>query len=151
MSRPVVIGALTGLAAAAGLWAAALDALSTLDTLRAAAASDAAAIAGADALPAAAFRVSAGGAAAAQKSVARRIRRGAAAGGLLVERLAAAAPVAPGIARLSVGMSGSEKAVLTLADAIEREGTGIRWRRWRIEPVSPGTLRLSGEAAIAWR
>jgi hypothetical protein len=151
MNRPVVIGALSGTVLAAGLWIAALDALATLDTLRTAAAREAAAIVGADALPDAAFRLSAGGAGAAQRLVARRIRRGAAAGGMLIEQLVGAAPLAPGIARLSVRVSGSEKAVLTLADSIERDAPGVRWRRWRIEPVSPGTLRLSGEVAIAWR
>ena len=38
-----------------------------------------------------------------------------------------------------------------LADALEREGRGTRFRRWRIEAAPGDAVRLTGELAVAWR
>lgn len=151
MKHALSIGAFVGGMLAVGFWAAALRSLDVLDQQRIAAAEAAAVAANADALPAASFRIAAGSDERARAMIAATLRRRAAAGGLLIERLVAESPVTPAIARLSVTVSGPEKGVLTLADAIEREEGGVRWHRWRIESPSAGTARLTGTLAVAWR
>lgn len=79
-----------------------------------------------------------------------RIERLAQAGGVLVETLApASAP--PPLIGLRVRLSGPEKAVLALADAIEREQPVLRFRAWRMVPAEGGGVRLSGELVGAVR
>lgn len=150
MSRPILIGALTGGALAIAIWPSAQDALARYDVARVAAAQDQAA-AGIDRLPVATFRLVAGSAPRAQAIAAARLRNAARAGGVLIERLAPMPPLGPGIARVGLTISGSEKAVLTLADAMERGGRGMRLRGWKIEALPGGAVRLSGELAAAWR
>ncbi|PCD03705.1 hypothetical protein COC42_04960 [Sphingomonas spermidinifaciens] len=150
MSRAVWIGGGAGLALAALAWSGAGDALARLDAARAIAADARAEAAPIDRLADAPWRLQAPSARAAAAAVAARIRDGAKRNGVLVERAGAGAPVGPGLARLDLSLSGPEKAVLAVADAIERESRGARWERWRLEATAGG-VRLSGSVAVAWR
>jgi len=79
-----------------------------------------------------------------------RIQTLAKTGGVLVEETSAArAP--EGVAALRIRVSGAEKAVVALADALERTRPLMRLRSWRVEPVTGGGVRLIGELAGAWR
>lgn len=80
----------------------------------------------------------------------QRVERLARGGGVLVEAIAPLETQAPLMA-LSLRVSGPEKAVLALADAIERERPLLRFRSWRIEPAEGGGVRLSGVLAGATR
>lgn len=77
--------------------------------------------------------------------LAGRIRDRARAGGVLVEELVAL----PGNGRLvavRLRLSGTEQAVLALADALERGSPLARLRAWRLTPIPEGGVRLLGEA-----
>ena len=87
--------------------------------------------------------------AAARAAMMSRVQGLAKAGGVLVEETSAA-PAAPGLAALRIRLSGAEKAVIALADALERGRPLMRLRRWRVEPV-PGGVRLSGDLMVAWQ
>lgn len=147
--RAAWIGGGIGLVLAALAWSGAADSLARLDAARAMAADARAAAAPVDRLADAAWRRRARSATAALSAVAIDARRRAQANGVLVERAVAAAPDGPGLARLDLSLSGPEKAVLTVADAIEREGAGTRWAAWRLT-AAPGGVRLSGSVAVAW-
>lgn len=73
----------------------------------------------------------------------QRVERLARGGGVLVEAIGPVAEPAPLVA-LSLQLSGPEKAVLALADAIERERPLLRFQRWRIQPAEGGGVRLRG-------
>lgn len=81
--------------------------------------------------------------------IAAEMRARARAGGVLVER---AEPLAApeGLVTLEVRLSGSERAVLALADGLERGQPLARWRRWSVVPAAAG-LRLDGELVVPWR
>ncbi|MEG3179680.1 hypothetical protein [Sphingomonas sp. LT1P40] len=102
------------------------------------------------ALVAPGLRVSGGGEAAAAGAVERQIRQLAAQGGVLVEQ-AARVPAGGGLVRLRLRLSGPDKAVIALADRIEREVPLVRFASWRVTALSGGGLRLDGEAVAAWR
>lgn len=91
-----------------------------------------------------------GSASASSSAIAERVRRLAASGGVLVEMARASDP-GPGLAGLSVRLSGPEKAVIALADTIERDAVLIRFRHWRATAIADGKLRLEGELLAAWR
>lgn len=91
----------------------------------------------------------AGDAAAGRAAILARIQRLARAGGVLVEE-SGPVQVAPGLAGLRFRASGPEKAVVALADALERGRPLVRLRSWQIVPI-PGGVRLTGEAVAAWR
>ena len=150
MNRSAWIGGGIGLVLAALTWSGATDALARLDAARAVAADTRAAAAPVDRLVDAPWRLTAPSAKASLARVAVRLRADATANGVLVERAAAAAPIGPGLARLDLSLSGSEKAVLAVADRIERAGQGARWARWKIA-AAPGGVRLTGSVALAWR
>ncbi|MET3722393.1 hypothetical protein [Sphingomonas trueperi] len=79
----------------------------------------------------------------ASAAIRARVERLAHGGGVLVEALApTAAP--PPLVMVQLRVSGPEKAVLALADAIERERPLLRFRSWRVEPAEGGGVRLSG-------
>lgn len=81
--------------------------------------------------------------------LAAELRARARAGGVLVERAEAlAAP--EGLATLAVRLSGSERAVLALADGFERGTPLARWRSWRLAAAGQG-VRLDGELVAPWR
>ncbi|MCW3835739.1 hypothetical protein ACFQ1E_05590 [Sphingomonas canadensis] len=73
-----------------------------------------------------------------------RVRARAKDGGVLVEE-AAELPVQGALARVRLRLSGPEKAVLALADSLEREPPLVRLAAWRIDPIEGG-LRLTAEA-----
>lgn len=73
-----------------------------------------------------------------------RIRGRAHDAGVLVEELSVARAQGA-LIRLRISVSGSEKAVVALADALERETLLIRFERWKLVAVEGG-LRLSGQA-----
>lgn len=150
MNRGVMIGGAVGVLLSLVPWWTAYRNLDNLDLARMLAAREEARSGPADRLAEAPWRLAAGSAGAAQSAVARRVRAAAKANGVLVERLKPAEPVAPGIARVELSLSGPEKAVLTLGDAVERGGSGVRWESWELAAV-PGGVRLMGMAAIAWR
>lgn len=89
-------------------------------------------------------------AAAGRAAIMARVRQLSQAGGVLVEEMQAAqAP--EGVAALRIRISGAEKAVLALADALERGKPLMRMRTWRIEPIAEGGgVRLIGEVVAAW-
>ena len=78
-----------------------------------------------------------------------RLERLAKAGGVLVEQMRAAQVPDP-LAAVRVRLSGPEKAVLALADTLERERPLMRLRSWRVEPVAGG-VRLTGDVVAAWQ
>lgn len=81
--------------------------------------------------------------------IAGELRARARAGGVLVERMETLAAPA-GLVTLDVRLSGSERAVLALADGFERGTPFARWRSWRLS-AAPGGVRLQGELVAAWR
>ena len=77
-------------------------------------------------------------------ALAQQVRRMAGGAGVLVE---AAAPVEGGpLARVQLRLSGSEAAVLGLADRLERGTPTVRFTRWRVEGAG-ASVRLTGEVA----
>lgn len=91
-----------------------------------------------------------GSASASSRAIAERVRRLAASGGVLVETARASEP-GPGLAGLSVRVSGPEKAVIALADAVERDAPLVRFHHWRATAIADGKLRIDGELVAAWR
>ncbi len=88
---------------------------------------------------------------AATEGLARRIREQARAGGVLVEALADLPAPGGGLAAVRFTASGTEKGVLALADAIERQPPVARLALWRISALPGGQLRLEAEAVAPWR
>ncbi|MGK6318205.1 hypothetical protein [Sphingomonas sp. DT-204] len=86
---------------------------------------------------------------AANRLLAARVRLLAGRGAVLVEDAAPAADPA-GLARIRVRLSGSEDAVIALADTIERTPPLARFAHWRME-ASGGAVRLQGELVAPWR
>jgi hypothetical protein len=143
-------GVIAGAALAALLMPVAVESLDHLAQLHAARAANAAQAAS-PAPDTADLRLPSGSAARGAALLVARVRRVAGSNGVLVERAGAGKPLSPGIAEVDVALSGSEKAVLSVADAIEREMPGTRWRTWRIAAMPGGAVRFQGEAAVAWR
>jgi hypothetical protein len=77
-------------------------------------------------------------------ALATRIRTLAKQGGVLVE--AADPHDGRDLARVRLRVSGAEKAVIALADALERGTPLVRLRAWRIDALDGGSIRLAGEA-----
>jgi hypothetical protein len=73
-----------------------------------------------------------------------RIRSRAHDAGVLVEEIRTAKD-AGGLIRIRVSFSGTEKAVVALADALERETVLVRLQNWKLVPIEGG-LRLTGDA-----
>ena len=96
--------------------------------------------------PAQAFAL--GSRAAAMRALEARVRALGGRGGVLVE---AVTPVdSTGLARIRVRASGSERAVVAFADALERGRPLVRFDGWSI--AADGTsVRLDGEVVAAWR
>ncbi len=86
----------------------------------------------------------------AMRGLAEHIRRSAAAAGVLVETLTPTAPQ-PGIVTLQVRLSGPEKAVIAMVDAIERGAPLTRFRNWRAAALPDGGMRVEGELVAAWQ
>ena len=150
---PLAIGAGAGLLATLLLAPATGTALGKLSTARAEharLAARAADNAPAPALLAPGLALRTADIAAARAAMMERIQSLAKAGGVLVEETSAA-PAAPGLAVLRVRVSGAEKAVIALADAAERARPLMRLRRWRVDPVPGGGVRLSGDLVAAWQ
>jgi hypothetical protein len=137
---PLIAGAGAGLLLALLLAPATGTALGTLATARAERAKAAVAAAAPEA-PAAAL-VAPGLASGSPGALEARIRQKAREGGVLVEQFGASSSGALILAR--VRLSGAEKAVVALADALERGTPLMRLRSWRLEPVAGG-VRLSAE------
>lgn len=74
-----------------------------------------------------------------------RIRERAKEGGVLVEE-AAALPGAGTLFTVRVRLSGPEKAVVALADSLERDSPMVRLRSWRLAALPDGGVRLTGDA-----
>lgn len=82
-------------------------------------------------------------------SLAANIRERARSGGVLVEALADAS--SPGrLVVLRLRLSGPEKAVLALADSLERDAPLVRLRGWRLAGIEGG-VRLTAEAVAVRR
>lgn len=101
-------------------------------------------------LTAARLRAPGGNEGAAAAALTGRVRRLAAEGGVLVEQ-AAPVPGGEGLVRLRLRLSGPDKAVIALADRIEREAPLTRFAAWRVAALPGGGVRLEGEAVAAWR
>ncbi|KTF68409.1 hypothetical protein ACNFJ7_07335 [Sphingomonas sp. HT-1] len=148
--RPILWGTLAGLllvALLAPLTGMAIGALSKARLEKAIVAGKAAAPIEAAAVmsPALAFP-----AAQAEAMIAARIERLARSGGVLVEAMAPA-NARPPLVIITLRLSGPEKAVVALADAIERERPVLRFRSWRMVPAEGGGVRLSAELIGAVR
>lgn len=72
-----------------------------------------------------------------------RIRELARNGGVLVEEISP--PSGAGLIAVRFRISGPEKAVIALADALERETPLVRLRGWKMAAIEGG-VRLTGEA-----
>ncbi len=151
---PVVIGGLAGLAVALLLAPATGTALGDLAAARAERAKLAAVAAQPAAPPpllAPGLDLHAADPAAGRSAILQRIRGLAQSGGVLVEE-ASVAPAPDGVVALRIRLSGPEKAVVALTDALERSKPLMRLRTWRIEPLTESEgVRLIGEVVAAWR
>ena len=79
-----------------------------------------------------------------------RVRADAARGGVLIETLTPD-PAAPApLTILTLRASGTEKAVVALADALERGRPAMRMRAWRLTSA-PGGVRLDATLVAPWR
>lgn len=96
------------------------------------------------------LKVTGGSASAAASGLQARVRRLAAKGGVLVENARATA-AGPGLAGLSLRISGPAKAVVALADTVERDAPLARFDDWRVTALPGGGLRLEGRLVAAWR
>ncbi|WP_404337508.1 hypothetical protein AB2M62_02465 [Sphingomonas sp. MMS12-HWE2-04] len=147
---PLAIGAGAGLLAAALLAPAAGTALDRLAGERASRAQLAAERSAPPAAPLVApdLAIRAPDEAGARAAILARVQRLAKTGGVLVEETA---PVrrAP-LAALRLRISGPEKSVIALADALERERPLMRLHSWRLEPIAGG-VRLTGEVIAPWQ
>lgn len=149
---PLVYGVGVGLVLAlliAPFTGSALGTLATSRSERDALAAAAKAPAGDAAVVAPGLAITAPDAAAGRAAIKGRLETLAKAGGVLVEE-SSPLDMPPGLAGLRVRVSGAEKAVVALADALERGRPLIRLRSWQIVPI-PGGVRLTGEAVAAWR
>lgn len=77
------------------------------------------------------------------------IRERARSGGVLVEDIADVSP-AGRLVVLRLRLSGPEKAVLALADSLERDAPLVRLRGWELAGIDGG-VRLTGEAVAVRR
>lgn len=141
-----IAGGLVALAILAPATGAALDRLADARSARAALISDLAAPAPA---PILAESLHASDAAAARAAILARVQRLAKTGGVLVEETAPVPRAGP-LAALRLRISGAEKSVIALADALERERPLMRLHSWKLEPV-PGGVRLTGEVIAPWQ
>lgn len=150
--HPIAMGVGAGVLAALVLAPATGDALGKLAAVRADKARLTTVMATPDSRPpllAQGLAVGARDAVGSRAAIMQRVQQLAKAGGVLVEETSAArAP--EGIGALRIRVSGAEKAVISLADALERGRPFMRLRSWRIEPV-PGGVRLTGEVVAAWQ
>lgn len=142
---PLAIGMALGLGLAAALVPAAGNALASLAQARRAKAATVAQLA-ALSRPSAPL-VAAGMAARNAGDAEQRIRARAREAGVLVEALAPD-PGEGALLRLRLAASGSEKAVIGFADAIERDPVLMRFDQWRIEAIEDG-VRISGTLVAA--
>lgn len=148
--RPILWGLLSGLLLAALLapWTgAALGRLAKARTARSAALAAAAAPAASGPVLRPDLAFPKPGAA---KAIGARIERLARGGGVLVESVAPVSAPAP-LVMIGIRVSGPEKAVLALVDAIERERPLVRFRAWRLAPAEGGGVRLTGTLVGAVR
>lgn len=88
--------------------------------------------------------------AAARAAMMNRVQALARTGGVLVEETSAV-PAAAGLAALRIRVSGAEKAVIALGDALERARPLTRLRRWRLDPLPGGGVRLTADLVAAWQ
>jgi hypothetical protein len=149
---PLAWGVVSGLVLAllvAPFAGTALGRLATARAQRDAAVAHAATPAPAAAILAPGLGLSERGAAAGRAAILARIQVLAKAGGVLVEE-SGAAKAPPGLVALRIRVSGAEKAVVALADALERGRPLVRLRSWQVVPI-PGGVRLTGEAVAAWQ
>jgi hypothetical protein len=151
---PIVIGGLAGLAVALLLAPATGTALGNLTAARAGhakLAELAARPAAAPPLLAPGLGLRAADPAGARAAILLRVRGLAQSGGVLVEE-ASIAPAPDGVVALRIRLSGPEKAVIALTDALERGKPLMRLRTWRIEPLTESEgVRLIGEVVAAWQ
>lgn len=149
---PLALGVAAGLVLAllaAPLTGTALGKLATARAERDALGAAARAPARSAAILAPGLAIPAQDAAAARAAILARVQALAKAGGVLVEETNAL-EVPPGLAALRIRVSGAEKAVVALADALERERPMVRFRAWQLVPIAGG-VRLTGEAVAAWQ
>ncbi|MGN5374888.1 hypothetical protein [Sphingomonas hankookensis] len=86
----------------------------------------------------------------ARARLAARVRADAARGGVLIETLGADTAAPASLAVLTLRASGSEKAVLAFADALERGNPVVRMAQWRLT-AAPGGVRLDARLVAPWR
>lgn len=142
-----------GLAAVVLLAPATATALGDLARARAAQAKAAVAAARPSAvtpLLASGMRTSGGSEVQAARTIIHRIRTLGAAGGVLVEQ-AEPLPAGGGLVRVRLKLSGADKAVVALADRLEREAPLVRLDSWQVRALADGGVRLDGVAVAAWR
>lgn len=148
---PVAIGAVAGLAGIALLAPATAESIAALRQAQAREAQVAAAVATPPVsdIVAPGLAIAAPSQGAASTALAARVRAAAGRSGVLVENIA---PVAgdTGLARVRLRLSGSEGAVIGVADGLERGAPMVRFAIWRVEAAGGG-VRLTGELVAPWR
>jgi hypothetical protein len=80
-----------------------------------------------------------------------RVRTLAIQNGVLAEEVEPLPAPPEGLSVLRVRLSGPEKAVVSLADSLERGTPLVRLRRWRLTALADGGVRLEAEAVAPWR
>jgi hypothetical protein len=152
-ARPVLIGMGGGLIAVLALAPATGGALGTLASARgklAAMRAQAAAPVGNTALVQPGLPLGVRDVGAGRAAIVAKVQQLARSGGVLVEETGPM-PASTVLAAVRIRLSGSEKAVVALADALERGRPMIRLRGWRLDAAPGGGVRLTGEAVAAWR
>lgn len=89
-------------------------------------------------------------AAAARGAMAQAVRRAARGQALLVEELAPAPAFGPRTAAVRLSVSGGDKAVLAVMDALEGVAPAARFQAMSVEALPGGGLRLKGTWVAAW-
>lgn len=84
------------------------------------------------------------------RSMIARIRTLASGGGVLVEDASPLRSPVSGLSVVRLRVSGPEKAVLAMADALEREAPLLRFATWEVVALPAGGMRLQAEVIGPW-
>lgn len=89
-------------------------------------------------------------AAAARATLAQAVHRAARGQALLVEELAPAPAIGPRTVAVRLSVSGGDKGVLAVLDALEGAAPAARFQAVSVEALADGGLRLKGTWVAAW-
>ena len=89
--------------------------------------------------------------AAAERQIARSLMAQAKAGGLLIEAVSRGKAPGEHLIAVRFRLSGAEKGVLAIVDAVESDRPVMRLSEWRIEALADGDVRLTATVVAPWR